>query len=188
MDTKKMSPAPFAFIGIILGTMIPLAFSVAIFADGFWTFNINTLSDLGVSFEPLAANVFNYTCIIGGILMMVFGAGKLFIRSGKDAASGFFVAIAGVFLMAVGIFNESYSVHNLVAWSFFACATIALVVSLISDWEKGRKLTAAVSTTALFASVIAIPAFTLAGLEVICVLAFCLWIIGQGLSLAFSKA
>lgn len=188
MATKKLSAAPFAFVGILVAVLIPIAFSVAIFSDSYWTFNVNSLSDLGISYDAFTANLFNYTCMIGGALLIIFGLGKMYLKTGLDSASAFFVALSGALLIGIGILNKSYSIHEWIAYIFFLSTAIAMIVSMVSDSMKGRKFTTAISVIAVTVTIICIPGFTIYGVEVIFVMAVFLWLAGQGLSLAFSKA
>ena len=188
MVTKLKSAAPFALIAIFVGALVPFLFGIAILTDGFWTFNVNTLSDLGVSPVEATAMIFNYTCIIAGLLVVIFGIGKLFIRCGYDAASGFFTAIGGILLMAIGFITEDYSTHLPIAYSFFAIMTIAILISAAGDVTKERNITVAI--TAIVVVIILATAFGLnvAGVEVVSVIGMCVWLIAQGFSLVFSKA
>jgi len=188
MATKKLSAAPFAFVGLLVAALIPIAFSVAIFSDSNWVFNANSLSDLGISTDAFTANLFNYSCMVGGVLITIFGLGKMFIKNGLDSASAFFLVIAGVLLVGVGIINKSYDAHVYIACFFFACTAIALIISMVSDSMKGRKLTTAISVISVTVTIMCMPGFSIFGIEVIYVMAICLWLAGQGLSLAFSKA
>ena len=187
MVTKQISAAPFAMLAIFIGAIIPIMFAIAIFEDGFWTFDVNTLSDLGVSYDDTAAKIFNYTCIIGGILAAIVGLGKMFVKSGLDSASAFFLALGGVFLVGIGLFTEDYSIHNYLAYLFFALITISLIISMVADSRNGRMIIAAISAIVFVIMLASFPGFTSAGVEVICVVCMCVWLIAQGVSLAFSK-
>jgi hypothetical membrane protein len=187
MVTKQRSTGPYAAIGIFVGAIVPLMLATAIFADGHWAFNVNTLSDLGVSRVQSAADIFNWTCIIAGILLIIFGTGKTLAKSGLDGASAMFVAFAGLFLIGVGVCVETSDYHNFFAWTFFGLMFVAVLVGLVSDWKKGRKVTAAVTIVMLFVVLGSAPGLTLGGIEVVGTVGLFFWIIAQGLSLAFSK-
>ncbi len=187
MVTKKMSAAPFAAIAIFLGAIMPFMFAIAIFMDGYWTFDVNTLSDLGVSYDSTVANLFNYTCIIGGIFIAIYGCGKVFLKEDLDCVSGFLLAISGLLLIGIGIFTKDYDIHVYLAMTYFMLASVALIVSMVSDSKHGRMVTAAISAILVVIVIASFPGFDMAGVEVITTVAFCVWMIAQGFSLVFSK-
>lgn len=183
----KVGTAPFSLAVMLIGALTPLAFAIAAFSDGYWTFNINTLSDLGISSDDFARNLFTATCIIGGACTAFFGYGKLMLKHGLDAAGGFILVIGGVFLIAVGIFDETTVVHNYVAMGYFIMAGVAMFVSLFADYQNKRFLTLSATIVALCITFGSMPGFTIAGVEVISVVAICMWTFCQGLSFSFSK-
>ena len=184
---SKIGTAPFSLVVMLVGTFVPLAFTVAIFADGNWTFNINTLSDLGISEDDFARMVFTVTCIIGGIFTAFFGFGKYMMKHGLDSASGFLLVLAGVLLIAVGLFNKETSVHIPVAMGYFLMMTAAIIVSLVADYRSRRFLSMSVAIIVLLISYGSMPGFDLPGTEVISVFAICVWMFAQGVSLSFSN-
>ena len=184
----KISAAPFAFIAILVGALVPILFVIAMFTDGYWEFNVNTLSDLGVSYNETAAAIFNYTCMVAGVLIAIYGIGRMFIKQGYDAASGILVAIGGMLLVAIGIVNESYSAHIMIACSFFAIMAIAIFVGAAGDVKNNRTITVAITAMVVVIVLAAAIGFTIAGLEVVSVIAMCVWLIAQGFALTFSKA
>jgi len=187
MATKTISAAPFSFLGLLVGTLVPFALAIAIFADGSWQFNVNPLSDLGISWNAFAANVFNFTCMVAGIALSIFGIGMLLIRDGADAAVGFFTAVGGVLLFAIGLFTENYSIHTIIAYSYFAIVALAVIIGVVADGLKGRKLKASICATLVVICMGAGIGYTIPGLEVVTVLCVCAWVIVQSYSLAFAK-
>ena len=111
----------------------------------------------------------------------------MFAKSGLDSASAFFLALGGVFLVGVGVFTEDYCAHNYIAWMFFLWMTIAIIISMVADSKNGRMITAAISAIVFIVIIASFPGFSIAGIEVISVAGMCVWLIAQGLSLAFSK-
>lgn len=188
MVTKTGSAAPYAFAGILVGALIPIAFAVAAFVDGYWEFNYNTLSDLGISYSALAANIFNYTCMIGGLLVVIHSIGKLKSDDGATFAGAIILAICGVLLAAIGVFTKATDIHLSIAYSFFFLMLITMVVSAIADYRLGKVVSAAATGSLLVIVFASMPGFELGGIEVIAVIAMCIWMIIQSLSLAFSKS
>ena len=187
MATKTISAAPFSFIGLLVGFFVPLALIIAIAADGFWTFNVNPLSDLGVSTNVFAANLFNYTCIIAGILVAIFGIGKLWVCNGYNSAVGFLIAVGGVMLVGIGLFTELYSAHLFFAYTYFFIMFVAIVTSIVGDGMANRKLPASISAVLLVIALGSLVGFTIPGAEVICSICLSGWLIVQSIDLAFAK-
>ena len=73
MNVSYRHPGPFAVIGLIAAFALAIVISVAINGDSTWVYGENMLSDLGVSDVQLTADLFNYGCLIIGILVFVFG-------------------------------------------------------------------------------------------------------------------
>jgi hypothetical membrane protein len=185
---KKLSTAPFSFAAIVGGAMAPLLFAIAIFADGYWTFDVNSLSDLGISYNETAAMIFNLTCIFAGICMAVFGLGKLIIKKKLDAVSGFFMCISGVLLILIGLITkDTLDLHLIIAVGFFATFALAIITGVISDFSNRRYIVTAIGIVLIVIILAACIGFTIMGTEVICVLCICDWAIIQGLALSFSN-
>jgi hypothetical membrane protein len=124
----------------------------------------NALSDLGIQ-TGITPILFNGSLIASGLLFIVFALG-LSKSVGKNLmgkiGSGSFI-IASVFLMAIGILNESFSpIHNVVAVTFFIFLFISLMFLSVSFWQSGkRKLSLFTLISILSGSVMWILQFTL---------------------------
>ena len=149
-------------IGSALGIAAPIvAFSciiIAIVSYPAFSWTNNALSDLGV-ISGLTGPLFNFGLVASGflgLLFAVFGLAIYFRKSlvGK-VGSGFFAA-ATVALMAIGVFNESFSpAHYLFSVAFFTLAPIALFI-LTGAFGLNRKRKMAVFTI-LVAILAALP-------------------------------
>jgi hypothetical membrane protein len=97
----------------------------------------NALSDLGV-IPGITGPLFNFGLLATGLLTFTFAALGLFTYlkaswAGK-IGSAFFAATA-IALMAIGIFNESFSpTHYAVSVAFFAIAPISLFIITVALW------------------------------------------------------
>ena len=136
--------------GAALGMAAPfVAFTciiIAIVSYPSFSWTNNALSDLGVV-PGLTGLIFNFGLFASGFLALVFavfGLAKYFMSSlvGK-VGSGFFGA-ATIALMAIGVFNESFSpTHYLVSVAFFVLAPIALFILATAFWlDKQKKMAA----------------------------------------------
>lgn len=189
MSHEGLPAAPFAAIGIFLGAVMPLMLISEIFIDGNWTFDYNTLSDLGASDNELVACMFNGACMFGGLLISVFGIGKYLIRTDQlDKACGAAMVLAGIFLFLVGIFTkDNLAFHIPVSFMYFILMMAAMFISMFADFRRDRKLTAAFTSILIVITFASIPGFYFAGFEVIMVGCSYVWMIFQSLSLAFGK-
>ena len=147
-------------IGSALGIATPIvAFTciiIAIASYPAFSWTNNALSDLGV-IPGLTGSLFNFGLFASGFLGLVFavfGLANYFIKSpvGK-AGSGFFAA-ATVALMAIGVFNESFSpTHYIVSVAFFTLAPIALfALAGAFALSKQRKMAAFTVIVAILAA------------------------------------
>ena len=184
----KAGVAPLSFAAILVGTLTPLLFAVAIMADGNWVFDYNSLSDLGISSNPTVAMIFNTTCMFTGVCTLIFGFGKVLMSNKLDAVSGFLMGLSGIFLFLVGVLTKAdIGPHLTVAITYFVLNFLAIAVSMVSDYRKGRLFMFSFSIILILIAIGCTFRFTYRGEEVIYVLSTCLWCMVQGLSLAFSK-
>ncbi len=189
MSHERLPVAPFAAIGIFLGTVMPLLLISEILADGNWVFNYNTLSDLGVSDNETVALMFNGACMIGGPLISVFGIGKAMIKTDRlDKACGAALVLAGIFLFLVGIFTKDHlSFHIPVSFLYFVLMLAAMFISMSADCKRERRLSAIFTSILIVITFASIPGFYFAGFEVIMVGCTYVWMTIQSLTLAFVK-
>ena len=143
MDWSTQRPyilaAPIAFIVIFLGICIAASL------DNEWDIMGNyDLSDLGkYTTRTLAcAVVFNVSCHISGIYLLVFGLGKYKFENGLDKTAGIFFMLCGAGLFLVGLFTaeDDHTLHNIAAGIFAISISTAIVLSTVSDIKKGDKM------------------------------------------------
>lgn len=109
--------------------------------DGSFSWEINALSDLGVS---RVADLFNYSLILAGILNFVFGVG--FMKAYSKTRISFFsvvlLIIGGVFLSLIGVFTEAYGgLHFVVSSGFFIFVPVSIIligITFISSSNNRR--------------------------------------------------
>lgn len=147
-------------IGSALGIAAPIvAFSciiIAIVSYPAFSWTNNALSDLGV-ISGVTGPVFNFGLVASGFLGLLFAVFGLVIYFRKSlvgkVGSGFFAA-ATVALMAIGVFNESFSpTHYLVSVVFFTLAPIALfILTGAFGLNRQRKMAAFTIAVAILAA------------------------------------
>jgi len=126
-------------IGAICGFLVPIVafgcIGVAILSYPAFSWVNNALSDLGVV-AGVTAPVFNFGLLAAGLLCFFFAVTGLFSyfksRVVGKLGVGFF-AVAAVWLMAIGVFNESFwPTHFIVAVLFFVTLPVALLVLTVA--------------------------------------------------------
>ena len=157
MDWSTQKPyilsAPIAFIVIFLGICIAAPL------DTEWDIMGNyDLSDLGkYTTRTLAcAVVFNVSCHISGIYLLLFGVGKYKFENGVDKVSGVFFILSGIGLFLVGLLTcdeEGHTMHNIAAGIFAISMSTAIVLTTASDIRKGNRMVLYSSIIILFALV-----------------------------------
>jgi len=104
-------------------------YSIAMASDSEYTFFENYLSDLGVG--P-GAWAFNSGVIIAGALLAlfaVFGLGRVMGEGRLARAATVLLALCGVFLIGIGVFNEDVEpYHYIFSVSYFLTFFFALIV------------------------------------------------------------
>ncbi|MFC1754097.1 DUF998 domain-containing protein [Thermoproteota archaeon] len=165
--------------------------------DGSFSWQINALSDLGVS---KVANIFNYSLILAGILNIVFGIGLLKAYGGTKISylSIILLIIGGLFLSLIGLSTEAYgSLHFFVSAGFFIFAPLSIIligISFISS-NKIRSGYFSITTGALalimissyFTGIYSTLGYGLSVPEYISSGIISIWISWMGLNLFFNK-
>ena len=122
-------------IGAVAGLLAPvLAFTcilLAIASYSVFSWTSNALSDLGVV-KGVTGPLFNFGLCTSGFLGFIFAVFGLFTFIGKSfpgKAGTFAFAAATVALIAIGVFNESFSgIHYAVSAAFFVLVPISLFI------------------------------------------------------------
>jgi hypothetical membrane protein len=145
--------------GVICGFVLPfVAFGcigIAIVSYPEFSWTNNALSDLGVV-PGVTAFAFNFGLFAAGVLGFFFVASGLFSYFKNTAVGKLGVAVfalATVWLMAIGVFNESfYPAHFVVSVLFFITMPVAFWVLAVTLYLK-HEVSLAIFT--LFSSVVA---------------------------------
>jgi hypothetical membrane protein len=128
----------------IIGLAAPFfAFACILLAIASWpqfSWTNNALSDLGVQ-SGITAIVFNSGLVVSGFLFIVFATGLFgFVGNrfvGKVGAAVFILAC--IALIAIGIFNESFSpTHYTVSVAFFVFLPVSLLILVGAFWLNGQ--------------------------------------------------
>lgn len=186
MKAFKRNTAPFAVVGIVAAILFAMVWLVAAVNDPNWVLGVNTLSDMGVSDVQLTADLFMYGCIITGLLVFVFGLGKASNEYGSSRASGIMTAIAGVFLVLVGLYNKDFgngNIHDTVAILFFLFLALAAMASVHGDWTEGKRINGAIGAILIMIVIGVAVGKPLAFVETVAVLCGLIWIISESVKM-----
>jgi hypothetical membrane protein len=130
--------------------------AIASYPSFSWT--DNALSDLGI-IPGITGPLFNFGLVVSGVLALnfaLFGLLTYFEKSwvGKIGAAVF--AVSTLALIAIGIFNESFSpTHYLVSVAFFMLTPLSLFIMTCALWLVKQRGTAVF--TVLVGVVAALP-------------------------------
>ena len=181
MNVSYRHPGPFAVIGLIAAFAFAIILVTAIMGDSAWVYGENMLSDLGISDVQMTADLFNYGCIIIGILVFVFGLGKALCETSCNRASGCILAIAGVFLILVGYIHSDFgngNTHDAIAILCYLFLFIAMVLSSIGDWRDGYRLNSALTVILILIILGCCVGMNIASVEVITAACAIVWLAG----------
>jgi len=126
-----------AATGIVAPTLGFTCILTAIASYPQFSWTNNALSDLGI-IPGITAPLFNFGLVACGFLAFNFAIFGLFTYLGKNLVSkigSLVFAVATLSLMAIGIFNESFSpTHYLVSVAFFTLAPFSLFILTCAFW------------------------------------------------------
>ncbi len=126
----------FGYVALAAPVFFAVMWIASATTDGAWQFGVLSLSDMGISKNPLSAFLFNFGCIATGICGMFIGFG-MFTYGKKTLKTGGIIYMAGMFFLSlVGVFTlDNYQAHEFVASTFGLVASAAVLVSSVSDWR-----------------------------------------------------
>ena len=190
MNVSNRHPGPFAAIGLLAAFAFAVIMIVAINGDSAWVYGENMLSDLGISDVQMTADLFNYGCMIVGILVFVYGLGKAVCEAQCNRASGCILAIAAIFLVLIGYIHSDFgngNTHDTIAFLFFLFLFIAMVLSAIGDWRDGARLNSALTVVLILIILGCAVGMTVEALEVITVACGIVWLAGISAKMIIPK-
>jgi hypothetical membrane protein len=185
-------------IGIVASLFGLCAVITATFLAGnTFSWNKNALSDIGVSTVSLAANVFNISLVVAGLLNFIFALGftKANAKNTLFYLGGLLLVLGGIFLSLVGVFTEAYGrLHFYVSAGYFGLFSLAIIMNGFAFRRAGQAAWGNVSMlTGLIAALVMLSGtivewHILLGLgfavpELVASLIFSAWTIWMGLNL-----
>lgn len=124
----------------------------------------NALSDLGVV-AGITSILFNTGLVLTGVLTFIFAAGLFFFFKENifGRIGAVFLALATVFLIAIGVFNENFRpTHFIVSVAFFSLLAIALIIFTAAfAFKRQTKLALFTLVLALIAAAVWVLYYTI---------------------------
>ena len=145
--------APLAFVVFLVGVLISIISAP--------TLDLHNLSALGKNDNYLTAVSFGITCVTSGILVMVYGFGKMIFEKGAHRVSGAFFLLGGLGLLLVGVYDASQlRLHNMVTVFFMLMMVIGISIASVSDIVNGNKAVFYTTIIIMVLIVVQWPIFT----------------------------
>ena len=165
MISLKDHSAMFAWLGMVAVAVFSIAWICAASIETGWHFGVNTLSEFGIS-DTAARYYFNYGCMITGILVTIFGAGRTgFSKNLGHAVGGALLFSGGIALALVGVFTMDSSLHGPVAVTMAAFIFGAIIAITIGNWYANKKIFAGIGIVVIFCILPMVFVLSVAGLE-----------------------
>lgn len=126
-DVKNHSTA-FGWIGIIaIVTFCTVIAVCSVLADGSWTWCHSVVSRFGINDDQTVRDIYNYGSIIFGMLLAIYGIGRIECKRVGYTVGGIMFVLAGICIAIMGIItcaDSSRDVHR-----FFAILTALFMIA-----------------------------------------------------------
>lgn len=183
VSEKVRIPSIFILAGFLTLIVFLIVMIAAVSLDGNWRFGQDTLSSLGGhSTNPDASSVFNYGCVLIGLLGFVFGWGLMSRENNWLYLSGLLTMLCSISLMGVGALPDSYNApHEVMAKLFGFLSALAMIVAAIGDWFNGRRIYAAIPIVLLLVCAFMLVQKEYGLFEVVSVTCILAWMVSQSI-------
>jgi hypothetical membrane protein len=182
--------AMFAWLGLVGVVVFAIAWICAASLDASWQFAVNNLSEFGIS-DTAAKYYFNYGCVITGILVTLFGAGRtIFAKNLGHAVGGALLFSGGIALAFVGVYTmdpATNDIHVLLAITAAAFFFGAIVAATFGNWYSDKKIFAGIGIIVILCLIPMIFFLEIAALEAYGIILVMIWIAAECLNLIISS-
>ena len=167
------------WLGVLAVAVVIIAIIMSAATSG-WIFGLNSISDLGVLAD--GSLIFNAGVIVGGVLLLAYGAGRATYDEGLYGAGAICVALAAIGIVMLAVFNldvGSKYVHYLFAvWAALFLAT-AMIVNSVQLFKDGgsRRIVAGVAIVVFVISIATFVVLTPAEWQTYTVFGALVWFI-----------
>jgi len=145
------------YCGVAAALLAWVIFAYNISVNPWFVFSEHAFSDLG---GPLAAdpNLYNAGMMVSGTLIILYSLRCLEDSSNKlETAGGAFLAMAGIFLIFIGVYPSGTRSHGFISYWFFAQADLAIIAWGLGLVARGeRDLGAVVAALGFLSPLVAI--------------------------------
>lgn len=137
MDITRAGPLS----GCLVSVVFTLSWVISAAIWGHWVLGTNSLSDIGVCGIPAAEIIFNYGCVLTGLLCLPLGVSLLDDRNRMFRLSGITSIICGFACFGIGVINEDYgNIHMIVAGIYGGSAAATIALTGAGDFTEGKKI------------------------------------------------
>jgi len=187
MKTSKDRSIAFAWFGMIGVAVFIMVWLCAAAADTTWQFGTNTLSEFGVS-KTDASLYFNYGCMITGILVAAFGAGRaLYAKNIGHSAGGVLLVLGGAALALVGVYTmDDGDIHKYVAVSAALFIFLSMIAMAAGNWYANRKALAGIGIVFVFLLIAMCMSYEVAKLEAYGIIIAMIWFLLESVNMIVS--
>jgi hypothetical membrane protein len=187
MEEVKKSNTSFAVAGLCGAFLFAVVWLVAGMADGAWTFSEDLFCDLGLSYDSVASNLFQYGLILTGLLLAYLGIGKVLREKKVSCVAGVFTFVAGLSLVVLGgfIVDDNANIHETAIYLVMIFTFLAAALSAYGDFTNGKNLSGAASVVVTLGIIAACISGSLAFIESWTMLLLMIWMFTESLKLAF---
>lgn len=155
MDLKKYGQRPYILFSLVGTLTFGVLWLACILYDPSWDPAQNSISDLSM---PPTAPIFATACILTGILLALYGIGKVIYDDMPGWVAGIAMVLGSVGLCAMGMFNkEFYDIHFLTAAIAVAFYGVSIGLTIIGHFIKKRHTFGAVELIICLIACIGFP-------------------------------
>lgn len=186
MEEVKKSNTSFAVAGLCGAFLFAVVWLVAAMADGSWTFSEDLFCDLGLSYDSVASNLFQYGLILAGLLLAYLGIGKVMREKKVNCVAGVFTLVAGICLIVVGgfILDANANIHETAIYLVMIFAFLATALSACADFREGKTLSGSASAIVAVGMMATCISGSLAFMESWILVLLIMWMFTESIKLA----
>ncbi len=151
---------------------------LASYAQGIgWKFGINTISDFGVASK--SADIFNYGIVVVGILISLYGVGKMAVSNKVGySVAGNLLAIGGIFIAMMGLLTvdvKNGDYHKMAAMIGAILMFAGLMATAIQQYRDGLIIPIGIAIVLFIAMFFCALMYGYAKGQVICLIIAMVW-------------
>ena len=136
-DFSRTGPAA----GCIAAIVFTTCWIISAFLWDDWTLGADSLSSIGASREFPSAIIFNFGCLLTGILIIFPGLYLIEHENDMCRYSGYAALLCSVPCAGMGIITEDYGIYHTITASLYSLFAVAFIAtSAAGDYKEGKKI------------------------------------------------